>query len=95
MWRTALFICHNCGEHKNIVGHRGIARLFIAVPKVGPDGPWPEAPKLEGPKLEGRQMKKIFYIKLLFTRILGFIWRPHGSKKEEMSLKISALLTNN
>jgi len=40
-------------------------------------------------------MKKIFYIKLLFTRILGFIWRPHESKKEEMSLKISALETDN
>jgi hypothetical protein len=21
MWRMALFICHNCGERKNIVGH--------------------------------------------------------------------------
>jgi hypothetical protein len=27
MWRMALFIRHNCGEHKNTVGHRCANRM--------------------------------------------------------------------
>ncbi len=36
-------------------------------------------------KIRRAQMKKILYIKLLFIRLLGLIWRPHGIK----SLKVS------
>ncbi len=29
MWRMALFICHNCGKHKNSVGHRWSSTTLI------------------------------------------------------------------
>ncbi len=29
MWRIALLICHNCGKHKNTVGHRWSTPLIM------------------------------------------------------------------
>jgi len=33
MWRKTLFIRHNCGEHKNYVGHRWSKRLGFFIQK--------------------------------------------------------------